>query len=70
MQRYVTLCYCNWGWGGWNNGYFNLVTMNGFDTWNSALLDLIPEIYVDPLALYEFEVNDMTIEYRTYLMRE
>ena len=52
--------HCNWGWGGWNNGYFNLVTMNGFDTWNSALLDLIPEIYVDPLALYEFEVNDMT----------
>ena len=52
--------HCNWGWGGCKNGYFNLVTMNGFDTWNSALLDLIPEIYVDPLALYEFEVNDMT----------
>ena len=35
--------HCNWGWGGWNNGYFNLVTMNGFDTWQNALLNIIPD---------------------------
>ena len=52
--------HCNWGWGGWNNGYYNLVTLNGFDTWQNALLDIIPQIYVDPLALFEYDVDDMT----------
>tara|TARA_B100001094_G_C18152817_1_gene784653 strand:- start:231 stop:1751 length:1521 start_codon:yes stop_codon:yes gene_type:complete len=52
--------HCNWGWGGYSNGYFNLVTMNGFDTWQNALLNLIPEIYANPLSLFEFDVEDMT----------
>ena len=55
--------HCNWGWGGYSNGYFNLVTMNGFDTWQNALLNLIPEIYVDPLSLFEFDINDMTVTF-------
>ncbi len=50
--------HCNWGWGGYNNGYFNLTTMGGFDTWQNALIDLIPEIYESPLALFEYEIND------------
>ncbi len=55
--------HCNWGWGGYSNGYFNLVTMNGFDTWQNALLNLIPEIYVDPLSLFEFDIDDMTVTF-------
>ena len=55
--------HCNWGWGGYSNGYFNLITMNGFDTWQNALLNLIPEIYVNPLSLFEYDVNDMTVTF-------
>jgi len=53
--------HCNWGWGGWNNGYYNLTTMDGFDTWQNALIDLIPNIYESPLALFEFEITDNNV---------
>jgi PKD repeat protein len=53
--------HCNWGWGGWNNGYYNLSTMDGFDTWQNALIDLIPNIYENPLALFEYEINDNNV---------
>ena len=52
--------HCNWGWGGWSNGYYSLPYLNGFDTWQNALINLIPEIYENPLALFEVEVNEMT----------
>ncbi len=53
--------HCNWGWGGWNNGYFNLTTMGGFEAYQTALLNIIPEPYTNPLALFEFELDDMTV---------
>ena len=53
--------HCNWGWGGWNNGYFNLTSMGGFASYQTALIDVIPEPLMDPLALFEFEINDMTV---------
>ncbi len=53
--------HCNWGWGGYNNGYFNLSTMGGFDTWQNALIDLIPNIYESPLALFEYEISDNNV---------
>ena len=56
-----TNLHCNWGWGGWNNGYFNLTTMGGFDSYQTALIDIIPEPYTNPLALFEFEISDMTV---------
>ena len=43
--------HCNWGWGGWSNGYYSLPYLNGFDTWQNALINLIPETYENPLAL-------------------
>ena len=49
--------HCNWGWGGWNNGYFNLSSMGGFPNEQVALVDIIPQPYTNPLALFEFEVN-------------
>ena len=50
--------HCNWGWGGWSNGYYSLPSLNGFDTWQNALINIIPEIYENPLALFEYEIND------------
>ena len=52
--------HCNWGWGGWSNGYYSLPYLNGFDTWQNALINLIPETYENPLALFEVEVSEMT----------
>ena len=52
--------HCNWGWGGWNNGYFNLSSMGGFASHQAAMIYIIPEPYTNPLALFEFEVSDMT----------
>ena len=53
--------HCNWGWGGYNNGYFSLPSLNGFDTWQNALINIIPETYENPLALFEYEVNEMDV---------
>ncbi len=53
--------HCKWGWGGYNNGYFSLPSLNGFDTWQNALINIIPETYESPLALFEYEVNDMDV---------
>ena len=55
--------HCNWGWGGSNNGYFNLTSMGGFSSYQSALINIIPEIYLSPLALFEYEANDMTVTF-------
>ena len=52
--------HCNWGWGGSNNGYFNLNTMGGFEADQTALINLIPQPYTNPLALFEYEIDDMT----------
>ena len=52
--------HCNWGWGGSNNGYFNLNTMGGFEASQTALINLIPEPYTNPLALFEYDISDMT----------
>ena len=52
--------HCNWGWGGWSNGYYSLPSLNGFDTWQNALINIIPEIFESPLALFEYEINEDT----------
>ena len=53
--------HCNWGWGGYSNGYYSLPSLNGFDTWQNALINLIPETYANPFALFEYEVMDMDV---------
>ena len=35
--------------------------MGGFSSYQTALIDVIPESLMDPLALIEFEINDMTV---------
>lgn len=53
--------HCNWGWGGYNNGYYSLPSLNGFDTWQNALINVIPEIYENPLALFEYDINEESV---------
>ena len=55
--------HCNWGWGGWNNGYFNLTSMGGFPSYQTALINIIPETLMNPIALFEVEINDMTVTF-------
>ena len=55
--------HCNWGWGGWNNGYYNLTSMGGFPDDQVALVDLIPEPYTNPIALFEYEVENNSVTF-------
>ena len=34
--------------------------MNGFDTWQNALINIIPEPFENPLALFEYEIDEDT----------
>ncbi len=52
--------HCNWGWGGWNNGYFNLSSMGGFPDDQAVIIGILPQMD-DPMALFEYEVNDLTV---------
>ena len=53
--------HCNWGWGGWNNGYYNLTSMGGFSYEQVALVDLIPPAFTNPPALFDYEVIDNNV---------
>ena len=48
----------NWGWGGYQNGYFLLSSLNGFDSGQGALIQIEPESLNNPnviLQSYEYE---------------
>ena len=48
----------NWGWGGSQNGYFLLSSLNGFDSSNGALIAIEPESLNNPnviLQAYDYE---------------
>ena len=50
--------HCNWGWGGYQNGYFLLSSLNGFDSGQGALIQIEPESLNNPnviLQSYEYE---------------
>jgi len=53
--------HCNWGWGGWNNGYYSTSSMMGLTEEQSALINIIPDIYTSPVALFEYDVSDNTV---------
>ena len=53
--------HCNWGWGGWSNGYFNLTTMGGFPDGQSVLLNVYPRDLEAPTALYDYYVDASTV---------
>jgi PKD repeat protein len=52
--------HCNWGWGGSSNGYYNLTSMGGFPDDQAVIIDILPNMD-DPLALFEYEVDDLTV---------
>ena len=41
-----------------HDGYFNLTSMGGFQYDQVALINIIPEPYTEPPALFEFEIFD------------
>ena len=51
----------NWGWGGSQNGYFLLSSLNGFDDGQGALIDIEPESLDNPnviLQSYNYQESD------------
>jgi len=54
--------HCNWGWGGYNNGYFNLTTMGGFPNDQAVIFNLMPQMEA-PVALFEYEISDLTVTF-------
>ena len=59
--------HCNWGWGGYANGYFYFDNLNAggynFIESQAALLNIVPEIFNNPTALFDFQKNDLTVEF-------
>ena len=54
--------HCNWGWGGYSNGYFNLTSMGGFPEDQAVIIGILPQM-ADLIALFEYEVNDLTVTF-------
>ena len=59
--------HCNWGWGGSSNGYFYLDPVNpesiSFIEDQAALLNILPEGFEAPFALFDFEVNNLEVTF-------
>jgi len=59
--------HCNWGWGGSANGYFYFDNLNGggynFIDSQAALLNIIPENLIEPVALYDFIPDDLLVQF-------
>ena len=53
--------HCNWGWGGYSNGYFNLTSMGGFPDDQAVLLNIIPRDIQDPIALFDYQIDASTV---------
>ena len=50
----------NFGWGGSNNGYYLLSAMNGFNSGQGALINIVPEVLDEPhVVLMETEYFEM-----------
>jgi len=51
--------HCNWGWGGYNNGYFPLSTLGGFGYDQGALTKMQPQdLTVPNLVINSFQMSD------------
>ena len=59
--------HCNWGWGGSSNGYFYFDNLNAggynFIDSQAALLNIFPDNLTEPFALYEFMINDLSVNF-------
>ena len=54
--------HCNWGWGGYSNGYFNLSSMGGFPDDQAVIIGILPQMD-DPMALFEYGVDGLTVTF-------
>ncbi len=51
----------NWGWGGSQNGYFLLSSLNGFDSGQGALINIEPETLNNPnVVLQDYTYNEFS----------
>ena len=59
--------HCNWGWGGSSNGYFYFNNLNGggynFVENQAALINILPQGFENPMALFEFEIDDLSVDF-------
>ena len=59
--------HCNWGWGGSSNGYFHFNNLNGggynFIENQAAIINLVPQGLEIPMALFEFEIDDLVVNF-------
>jgi len=59
--------HCNWGWGGSSNGYFYFDNLNGggynFIDNQAALLNIIPDNLLAPVALFDFNIHELSVEF-------
>ena len=53
--------HCNWGWGGYNNGYFNLTSMGGFPEDQASLIGILPNTIENPIALFDYYTDVSTV---------
>ena len=53
--------HCNWGWGGWNNGYYTVTSMMGMSYYQTCLTEVIPDPYTNPFALFAYETDGNTV---------
>ena len=53
--------HCNWGWGGWSNGYFNITSMGGLPDGQAILLNIIPRDIEVPIALFDYNTDASTV---------
>ena len=51
--------HCNWGWGGYNNGYFPLSTLGGFPGDQAAIIKIQPEdLNIPNIVMNSFIVSE------------
>ena len=50
----------NWGWGntGYNNAFYSLASLNGYNDSQEALFGIEPDYHCEPIVLEEEQVND------------
>tara|TARA_Y100001970_G_scaffold245869_1_gene313261 strand:+ start:1054 stop:2586 length:1533 start_codon:yes stop_codon:yes gene_type:complete len=53
--------HCNWGWGGWNNGYYTVTSMMGMSYYQTCLIKVIPDPFTNPFALFAYEIDENTV---------
>ena len=57
--------HCNWGWGGYGNGYYSLNSLNpgngDYTNYQSALINIVPMDINEPRLIYDaYQINEIS----------